>query len=186
MAGETKRSIEDINREAAEVSLQSAQIRLAQDKKANELYLQAEEQRHKSNAQRQSELKELLKGRRTRQNKCRHMSGGQPKNILKGGGIGSFSLISRSLMPDGVTYLLQCPRCRLKEFTPRKPTKLDFTKAGNFNETKFDAAMEVYEAAKERFDDLFEKSEDAGLAELRGPTFMFKTIDGVPVVPVMV
>ena len=113
---EAKRTTEDIQREIAEVELQTKQFNLAQAKRTNEEFVARDQQRRKANAQRMTELKQGREGRAQLVRLCRHKSGGTPDNILKGGGIGSFSVITRALMPDGVTIFLQCLRCPLNTF----------------------------------------------------------------------
>ncbi len=182
MAGkEAKLSEQEMRERILENDFKTSERKLRAAEREEARYEQEEALRHKKNTTRQ---KELADGRRTMaaiQKACRHMSGGKPGNVLKGGGIGSFSIITRYKMPDGVTYLLQCARCRMMLYTPTKPAKAEFDKPA-----LFEAAMKAYEVEKAHFDELFEKSMDAGLEEMRGPTFMFKNADGVPVIPARV
>jgi hypothetical protein len=176
---EKEKSLEQIQREIAEVDLQTKQLQLAEAKDRNAKFMQAEETRRRGNRQRQAELEQ---GRRAAQaliDDCRHKSGGSPSNVLRGGGIGSFSIISRSLMPDGVTVFLQCPRCRMKMyFRPLTPPEQKKLMKGD---------PEKFERWKEG-KRLFDLSKDQGLehADLRGPTFFFQTAEGVPFIPEMV
>lgn len=181
MAKEVELTTEQMQARITANDLKISERKLAAAEREEAAFAQADAQRRKSNQQRQAELANGRATAKAIQKKCRHMSGGRPGNILKGGGIGAFSIVTRYLMPDGVTHLLQCARCRLKEYTPRKPLKAEFD-----TEAAFSKAMRVYEAQKEAFDELYAASEDAGLAEMRGPTFMFKNSDGVPVIPAMV
>lgn len=177
-AGEEK-SLEQIQREIAELDLQTKQLQYGEAKKRNELFVQAEDQRHRQNRQRQAELAQGRAAHASVVKVCRHKSGGSPRNILKGGGIGSFSIISRALMPDGVTVLLQCARCRLRQYF-RQLSGPEEAKLRKGDSEKW----AVYQEGKR----LYEASIDLGLehAELRGPTFFFQNAEGVPLVPEMV
>ena len=168
---DTEMSVEEIQREIALVELQTKRLGLAEAKKRNAEFEATETRRHEANKKRMDELAE---GRRNHENvikTCRHKSGGTPKNILKGGGIGSFSLITRAIMPDGVTILLQCPRCRMMKYPPEPSLKK--------------ANPNLYLEELTEYNRLLEESTDNGIehAEMRGPTFMFKNAEGVPIVP---
>lgn len=149
--------------------LRTKMIQLKQAERSNEDWEQREELRHKQNAERQADMKKSIFNRLRGQKACRHMSGGKPGKISKGGGIGSFSIITQALMPDGVTILLQCARCRLKIATPSQELKRTNPKQ--------------YLEDLEYFNELLEKSDDSGLSPLRGPTFMFTNEKGVPMLP---
>lgn len=172
--GEEK-SLAQINREIAELDLQTKRLNYDEAKKRNELFLQAEDQRRRGNRQRQAELAQIRAAREQDVAGCRHKSGGSPRNIFRGGGIGSFSLITRALMPDAVTVLLQCGRCRMAEH---------YRLLSAAEEEKLSPKEHKRYLRNQKF---YETSIDLGLehAELRGPTFLFQR-DGVPIVPVMV
>ena len=165
-----KRSVEDLQREILEVELQTKEIMLAQAKQNNAEYEAKEQRRHAMNRQRMNEMAEGRRNRAAVVKECRHKSGGTPANILRGGGIGSFSIISRVLLPDGVTRVLQCPRCRMVMYPPTAKLKADDPQA--------------YLAQLQEYNRLLEISRESGLefAETRGPTFFFQK-DGVPIVP---
>lgn len=167
--GEGNRSVEDIQREIAEVELETKRLMLAEQKKRNAEFIAAEEQRHKSNKQRMTELEQGRKTMDATQRKCRHMSGGKPSNILRGGGVGSFSILTRAIMPDGVTVLLQCSRCRLKLYPPTERDKK--------------ADPKKYLDDLKRYNELLEQASETDLEPLRGPTFLFKNAEGVPLIP---
>jgi len=116
-----------------------------------------------------AELEQMRKAQEKTERMCRHRSGGKPTNILKGGGIGSFSIITRAVMPDGVTILLQCSRCRMKRYPPEAHVKLEDPK-------RYAMELDDYNA-------LLEASIEADLEPLRGPTFTFTNSEGVPVIP---
>lgn len=179
MAPKKVRPLADLQRDIAETELLTKQLGLAEAKKRNELFMAAEETRHRGNRQRQKEMEQGRRAQASIVKACRHKSGGSPGNILRGGGIGSFSILTRALMPDGVTRLIQCSRCRLKTFfrllTPPEEAKL---KSGDPEK------YAMYLEGKR----LFDISTDQGIehAELRGPTFFFQNEHGVPIVPEMV
>lgn len=172
------RTLEDIQKEIAEVELETKKLQLAEARKRNADFTQREESRRKANQQRMSELEAGRRGAEAIIADCRHKSGGNPKNVLKGGGIGSFSILTRAIMPDGVTEFIQCQRCRLKVYfrllTPGEERKL---KAGDPEK------WAIYAANKK----LHDTSIDQGLehAEIKGPTFFFKNENGVPIIPEM-
>lgn len=174
-----EKSLEQIQREITELDLQTKQLQYAEAKQNNERFLQAEASRKQHNKMRQSELAQGRAAAASLVKECRHKSGGSPTRILKGGGIGSFSIISRALMPDGKTVFLQCARCRLKQYWRQLTTgeEVRLQKADPIN-------WKIYLEGQR----LYELSKDSGLehAELRGPTFFFQNEAGVPIIPAMV
>lgn len=170
MATEKNKSMEELQREIAETELKTKQLLLRQAQKSNADFEAAEERRHESNRLRMAELKQGRENHARIVKLCRHRSGGRPQDILKGGGIGSFSVISRVLLPDGVTKVLFCPRCAMIMYPPEKSLAKQDPK-------KYAEELEEYSR-------LLAISEEEGLefAETRGPTFFF-TKDGVPFVP---
>ena len=166
-----ERSLEEIQRQIAEVELQTKTLLLDQARRSNDDFLTGERRRKEANQRRMAELDELRRNHEATVKRCRHRSGGTPKDIQKGGGIGSFSIISRAILPDGVTILLQCPRCRMLKYPPSDRLK------------KEDPKLYLQELTE--YNRLLEESNENGIehCELRGPTFMFKNKDGVPVIP---
>jgi len=182
-----KLSPEQLTQRIAEVELETKLLLLRTAERTNAEAEQHEEQRQKQNQQRQTELAQLRQAREATVRACRHKSGGRPGNILKGGGVGSFSIISRTLMPDGVTLFLQCPRCRMAEYTPEKPVKPVGEAATATALEEYKDKLQDYAAAMDRFNGLLEASIDAGFDNfMRGPTFAFKTAEGVPFIPARV
>lgn len=166
----TKEEMEEIQQEILETELETKRLGLAKAQRDNAEYVANEEQRHRKNRQRMAELKT---GRETKWaiiQGCRHKAGGTPKNIQRGGGIGSFSVLSKAVMPDGVTALYQCPRCRLMMYTPSKKQRQLW--------------FQTYEAEMAYYSKIKEQCEEEGIQdnETRGPTFLFQK-DGVPIVP---
>ena len=164
-------TLEEIQKQIAVTELETKKLQLGQAQKDNADFLDKEKRRSEANKQRMSELEQARNSRYATIKACRHKAGGTPANILKGGGVGSFSLLTRAIMPDGVTIFMQCPRCRLGMYTPQKKIRqMWFTK---------------FEDEKKYFDELVEKSREEGLqhAELRGPTFAFKNDEGIPIIP---
>jgi hypothetical protein len=150
------------------VELQTKLLSLAEADRQNKGFLENEKRRHQANEQRMVELEAGRKNREAIVQQCRHKSGGTPKNILKGGGIGSFSIISRAILPDGKSILLQCPRCRMLKYPPDQKLKKTDPK--------------LYARQLEEYNALLEQSMEMENAELRGPTFLFER-DGVPIIP---
>lgn len=173
------KSLEQIQREIALLDLQTKQLNYAEAKQRNEKFIQSESSRRRHNQQRQSELAQGRAAAASIVKECRHKSGGSPTRILKGGGIGSFSIISRALMPDGVTVFLQCARCRLKEY---------WRQLNGREETRLQEGDPTLWAKYIEGKRLHDMSKDSGLehAELRGPTFLFQNEQGVPIIPAMV
>jgi hypothetical protein len=168
---EAVRSNADLEREILEVELETKRLLLGKAKKENSEFHENEERRKAHNRQRMAELAEARRNHEAVVKNCRHKSGGEPDDVLKGGGIGSFSIISRAIMPDGISILLQCPRCRMKMYPPTEKLKQE-------NKQQYLEDLALY-------NQLLEKSKDDGIrhSQSRGPTFMFKNENGVPVVP---
>jgi hypothetical protein len=164
-------TIEQMQAEILRVELETKRLLLGKAKKDNAEFIAAEERRHQANKRRMKELAEGRENRYATIKACRHRSGGGPGNILHGGGIGSFSLLTRALMPDGVTILLQCGRCRLLFYTP--------------SEKQRQLWFESYREELAFYKKLLELSIEEGIQhnETRGPTFMFKNEKGVPIIP---
>lgn len=168
---ETKRTTEEINREIAEIELETKRLMLAEQKKRNAEFSEAERRRSDANQKRMNELEQARKNQQRIVRACRHKSGGTPNNLLRGGGRFSFSLISRSIMPDGKTILLQCPRCRMMKYPPEK--------------TLMNSNPQLYAEELAEYNKLLQMSIDEGIedSELRGPTFLFENTEGVPFIP---
>lgn len=166
-------SPEELQKAILLIEYQTKTLTLAQTRKNLTDFEDVERKRREQNKRRMSELKSEREMRERIVSVCRHRSGGTPKNLLKGKGVGSFSLISRTLMPDGITILLQCPRCRMRIFTPQRP------KPGSSK-----VVFEQYAKELDHYNKLLQDSIEDGLefAELRGPTFTFLR-DGVPFIP---
>ena len=188
MAKVEDKSLDQIQREIIETDLQTKQLQLAEAKDRNAKFMQAEETRRKSNSQRQTELKQGAANKRKAQKGCRHKAGGSPSNIHRGGGKFAFSLLTRAIMPDGKTELIQCQRCSLKLYgRERTSAEVAAMKAA-------DAADEKKGIPATRYEDhqwwlkLRETSIEDGIPDnvMRGPTFNFQDADGVNFIPEMV
>lgn len=168
---ESKMSLEEINREIAAVELETKRLMLAEQKKRNADFSEAERRRHEANKKRMDELEQANKNHERIVRTCRHRSGGTPANLLRGGGRFSFSLITRAVMPDGKTILLQCPRCRMMKYPPTKALK--------------ESNPKEYAEELAEYNRLLQMSIDEGIedSELRGPTFLFENKEGVPFIP---
>ena len=166
-----KKTREEIEFEIAEVELETKRLMLAEQRKRNSEFSEAERRRHEANKKRMDELTNTERNKERVIRTCRHRSGGTPANLLRGGGRFSFSLITRAVMPDGKTILLQCPRCRMMKYPPTKALK--------------DASPDLYLAELTEYNRLLQMSVDEGIedSELRGPTFLFENDRGVPFIP---
>jgi hypothetical protein len=166
-----KARIEAMQERVLEVELQTKMRLLRKAERDEQAFEETERRRHEANKTRQDELRVAKRNHEAVVKMCRHKSGGNPQNVLRGGGIGSFSTITSFLMPDGVTRLLQCTRCRMKIYSPHTNLK------------KTDPQR--YESELAEFTRLLNISVDEGLQhnEMRGPTFLFTNAEGTPFVP---
>lgn len=151
------------------VELQTKMLGLNEAARKNKEFVENERNRHESNRRRQAEMAEQARNQAGTEQQCRHQSGGKPDNILKGGGIGSFSIISRAIMPDGVTVLLQCARCGMKRYPPTDALKKEDPRK--------------YLAELTEYNKLLDDAVATDMEPLRGPTFVFKNAEGVPIIP---
>jgi hypothetical protein len=162
---------EELQCEILRVQLETSALALEEAKARNVEFRTLARRRREANQQRMTELRQVRRARETTIQMCRHRSGGSPTNILKGGGIGSFSVLTIATMPDGITQLIQCQRCPLSMYTPEKRNRQLW--------------FASYEEELTYFRKLVETSREFGIQhnETRGPTFMFKNEDGVPFIP---
>ena len=172
----SKMSLEEIQREIAEVELQTARLGLEAQKKTNADFVEKERRRREANQKRMDELAVARNNYYAQIRECRHRAGGNPKSHLRGGsGANAFSVLTRNIMPDSVTILVTCGRCFLKMYTPVEGHRQLWFKS--------------LKEEQEYFDKLVETSETQGCSENnvgRGPTFMFKNAQGVPIIPARV
>jgi hypothetical protein len=143
-------------------------INLEEAEEAQKKNAAAKAERARSNAQRQSEMKQISAMHANIQKMCRHRQGGFRHKLYSGDGKPG---VTKFIMPDGVTALYQCSRCRLKVYTPHA------------NLQKRDPKL--YAALKAFTDRLEELHQESGLDLIKGPTFAWMK-DGVPFVPEMV
>jgi hypothetical protein len=158
-------SLGEIQRAIAAADLQARLLDLDRIKDENAQRIAKKKAIDTFNKQIQEEITSQQRILEFAQSVCRHRQGGRYQNVYAGDGK---PCIVRSQMLDGVTWLLQCTRCRLKIFTPH-PGMLK-------------SNPEQYAKDKAVYDRLWEMSSDSGLDEIRGPTFTFMR-DGVPIVP---
>jgi len=190
---ETEREIAEVElqtkhdqAEIARVDLQTKKLGLAEAKARNANFQQAEDSRHKGNRQRQAEIAQTRSNVQARQKQCRHKAGGQAGgDELRGGGKFAHSVLTRAIMPDGHTELLQCSHCDLmlygRELTPAEIAKL----------AALDAADEASGipfrrvADHEEWTRLRQVAIEDGIPNnvLRGPTFIFQDANGVNFIP---
>lgn len=180
----TEKSKTDIERQILETQLETAQIALEEQRERNEAYKAKKKVAALTNAQRQAQFKaDRLMTRNVQRDVCQHLAGGEAGgDPTQGGGKFAFSVLSRVIMPDGKTELIQCPRCRLKlygrELSPAEREKLkDGKRVGPF---------ETYEDF-EWWTELRATSKKDGVPNnvMRGPTFMFQNEQGVNFIPDM-
>jgi hypothetical protein len=164
------RTLDELQREIAKVELRDKQLKLKQTQRSLDEYEEAERRRHLANQQRMDELKSAQQQRFAVIRNCKHKSGGSPHKIHRGGGKNAFSIITRAKMPDGVTILLQCSRCRLMMYTPETGKRQLWFK--------------TYAQELEYYEKLMDTSVEDGIenCETGGPTFLFKK-NGVPFIP---
>ena len=111
----SKMSLEEIQREIAEVELQTARLGLEAQKKTNADFVEKERRRREANQKRMDELAVARNNYYAQIRECRHRAGGNPKSHLRGGsGANAFSVLTRNIMPDSMTILVTCGRCFLK------------------------------------------------------------------------
>jgi len=158
-------SLQQIQLAIAAADLQAKLLDLDRIRDENAKRLAVKQANDNHNKQIQEQIKSEEAMLRFAQSVCRHRMGGYAKNIWAGDGR---PCVVRTQMLDGVTYLLQCLRCRLKVLTPHPSL-------AQKNPAQYQAEMALYQK-------LWEMSADSGLDEIRGPTFVFKQ-DGVPIIP---
>ena len=187
MAQSGVKTNEDLQREILETTLEQQKIALDQTRDQNAAYRQRKEVASRANANRQRQFAHDRANLRAIQKKCQHMAGGDAGgDPLEGGGKFAFSTISKTIMPDGVTDLLQCPRCRLMLYgrilSKPEEARLEAaaSKAGDGSKAweKWDDYLWYKELlALHRKEGLGKKS------VMRGPTFDYTRGDGLRVIP---
>lgn len=192
----TAKTTEDLQRELVETQLETARIGLDKARDENADYRRRKSVAEKTNANRQAQFSADRKNLRALQRiQCQHMAGGDAEGSpLEGGGKFSFSVLHLTIMPDGVTELIQCPRCRLMLYGRKLNAK---------EEAKLKAKAEAIEAKKpesfqndptwQKWDDylwykelreLYRREGLGKKAISRGPTFSFTdNATGAPVIP---
>lgn len=170
-------SLEQIQKSIAWADLQMKLLDLDRIRDDNTKRVAKKEALVKYNEQIQQQMESEQKLIAYAQSVCRHRQGGRAssdgRHVWAGDGK---PCVVRTQMLDGVTWLLQCLRCRLKVFTPHvshyqgRPPQDGVT------------WQEQYQRDKAVYDKLWEMASDSGLDEIRGPTFTFQK-DGVPFIP---
>lgn len=188
-----EKSLEQMQRELAEIQLEEARISLEQTREANAAYRQKREVSARGNAHRQRQFQADHDSLRKLQKGCAHMAGGDAgSNPTEGGGKFAFSTLSCTVMPDGKTKLLQDPRCRLmiygRDRSPQEETKMQAAAEAvekkdpaNFMRSKAWLAWDDHCWWK----DLYQLYRKEGLGKksmMRGTTFTFEK-DGMPLIP---
>lgn len=174
-----EKTAEQMQREIMEVELETKRLQLDEQKKRNAEFKASEDRRHAHNKMRQGEFEQGRRAQKALEAGCRHKSGGSPENILRGGGKFAFSLLTRAVMPDGKTELIQCQRCRLK-LHGRERTAAEEAKLKAKSPEKHAEHLEWKRLREISIEDGIEHS------TMRGPTFIFQDERGVNFIPDMV
>jgi hypothetical protein len=182
-----KKNNDELQREILEAQLEQSKITLEQTRETSAAYRQRKESTARANAQRQRQFTADRANLRAIQKRCQHMAGGDAGgDPLEGGGKFAFSTLCCTIMPDGVTRLLQDPRCRLmlygRERTPQEETKMEAlaakAKPGSQEWLAWDDHLWWKDLLR-----LFRKEGLGKKAIMRGPTFSFRKEDGTNVIP---
>lgn len=199
---EPMQSVEELNRrllekqlenaeaeaEVRSVSLETQKVQLEEAKESAEAYRQKKADAKRRNEERERGFQSKATNDKTAQKQCEHRSGGWAgeTSLLEGDGP---SVLHVTIFPDQVTEFIQCTRCQLKIFgRPRsqaeeaKMAEAAAVANGKFGERHPDViAWENHLWWKQ----LREQHRRTGYKKsvMRGPTFTFKTLDGMPVVP---
>lgn len=169
------KSTDDLQREVLEAQLETAKINLEQSKDQSAAYRQRKEVCRKANESRQRGFAAKRESLKALQHRCQHMAGGEAGgDPCEGGGKFAFSTLSCTIMPDGVTMLLQCPRCRLMIYGRTRSAQDEARLQGK--------ALEDHLWWKELYT-LYRKEGLGKKALMRGPTFNFTRPDGTSAVP---
>jgi hypothetical protein len=162
-------SLQEIQLAISAADLQMKMLELDRIKDENAKRIAKRDALIKYNAQIQQQMQSEAALIKYAQSVCRHRQGGKAssdgRHVWAGDGK---PCIVRTQMLDGVTWLMQCIRCRLKVFTPHPQ--------------HYKGRPDEFARDKALYEKLWELSADSGLDEIKGPTFQF-TKDGVPYIP---
>lgn len=159
-------SLDDIQREIAELELEAKKLQLEELRITTSESKARRESRKRENAQRQAQLKSDRDTLESIQAQCSHLQGGKPDDVLNGDGKPALTV---ARMLDGETYLIQCPRCRMKRLTPHP----------NLRKTD----PERYAKEKAETDALLRMAKKNGLDWMQGPSFKFTDENGNSFIP---
>lgn len=176
--GQTK---DDIELQIAQTRLQREKLDLEAAQEDNDRRVQTKAQRAKQNAERQSQLRQEIAGRKVATRACTHRQGGSPGALNKGKGPTALNVAK---MPDGFTKLIMCGICRLRVVNPHPANKSPKIRAGE-TAAKRDARVKKFHEDQAEFDRLYEMSRDGltpeSVQEMDcGVTLMSTDEDGVP------
>jgi hypothetical protein len=184
-----KKSNADLQTEILETDLETKRIALEQTREQNAAWKQRRDVSARTNANRQHQFKmDHASQRHAQEHICQHMAGGDADgNPLEGGGKFAFAIVSATLMPDGVTYFMQCPRCRMKLYGRNRPAAEEARMAALAREKGPESPEAQAYADHIWFKEVFKLWQKEGLGKkslMRGPTFGFNRVeDGAPVIP---
>lgn len=185
-----EKTVDQMQKELLETQLETARIGLEKTREENSDYKRRKQVAARTNENRQRQFQsDRANLRNLQRSVCQHMAGGDAEGSpLEGGGKFAFCVLHVTIMPDGVTQLIQCPRCRLmlygRKLTLKEEAKLKAAaeKAGEDINNPAWLKWDDYEWFKE-LSDLF-KREGLGRKSIsRGPTFKFENLQGVPIIP---
>ena len=160
------KALEDIDREIKELELEAKRLQVEELRISTSEAKARRESRKRENVQRQAQLKTDRDNLANIQSQCSHLQGGKPDDVLNGDGKPALTV---ARMLDGETFLIQCPRCRLKKLTPHP----------NLRKTD----PERYEQEKAKTDALLKLAKRNGLDWMLGPTFKFTDENGSSFIP---
>lgn len=147
------KTFDEIQREIAEIQLQTARINLEKAKDENAQYEASKVLRSRLNRQRQGQLRTDHIERATVIRGCTHKQGGSPGRERRGDGMSALRVV---ILPDNRT-LIMCANCPLRVFSPLPSDRNPRPKPG---ETAAEAKARVlqYKADLEEFQKLEEKA----------------------------
>jgi hypothetical protein len=188
---EKEQSVEDLQRQVLQAQLARETASLEETVENNAERKQKREVAARTNAQRQRQFAQDRSNLRAIQHRCEHRAGGYAgeTDILEGDG---HSVLSVTIMPDGHTKFLQCPRCRLSLYG-RLRTKQEEARMKKAAEAVMDKNPKGYESDPNwlKWDnhqwwmDLMKVHKKFAIKKsiMRGPTFNFQNSEGMSVIP---
>jgi hypothetical protein len=171
-----------------EIQLKTAQMNLKIAERTLQQFEAQERATTLQNQQRQSDLRNKVKGRAQVAARCSHKQGASQKNIYKGKGD---TTLKKVRMMDGFTTMIHCAICRLIVFSPH-PYDRNLKPQKNIHTGEMETAaqakarVEKWTADTAAFEKLLEQSEESKSDEYSstmdcGNTFAVTDERGLPV-----